>query len=124
LGKEGRYNMRFEELEVWKRAAQLGVNIFQELKSLNDFVFRNQITKSGLSISSNIAEGYERASAKESLQFLSYARGSCGELRSQIYIGMKISYISDHIGKSWLKETQEISAMLTSLMRTRRKFLS
>ncbi len=115
--------MKFEELEVWKRAAQLGENIFKELKSLNDFVFRNQITKAGLSISSNIAEGYERASAKECLQFLSYARGSCGELRSQIYIGMKINYISAQVGHNWLKETQEISAMLTSLMKTRRKFL-
>ena len=57
---------------------------------LRDFGFRDQITRAGLSVPSNIAEGYERDSNKEVANFLNYAKGSAGELRTQIYIGMKI----------------------------------
>jgi four helix bundle protein len=75
--------MRFEDLDVWKRAARLSADIYRQLKDLRDYGFRDQITRSGLSISSNIAEGFERMAAKEKLTFLYYAKGSCGELRSQ-----------------------------------------
>ena len=88
--------MRFENLEVWKRSARLCANIYKELKDLSDYSFKRQIKSAGLSISSNIAEDYQRESKKETLNFLSYAKGSCGELRSQIYIGMEISYIKQN----------------------------
>lgn len=82
-------------LEVWKRSARLSADIYRALKDLKDFGFRDQITRSGLSIPSNIAEGLERKSKKEFLVFLKYALGSCGELRTQTYIGMEIGYISN-----------------------------
>ncbi len=91
--------MRFEDLEVWKRAARLSADIYKELSGLKDYGFRDQITRSGLSIPSNIAEGIQRESAKECVNFLSYAKGSCGELRTQIYIGIEIGYISEETGK-------------------------
>jgi len=84
--------MKFEDLEVWKRAARLSANIYKELRDLKDFGFKDQITRSGLSVPSNVAEGFERESQRESLTFLSYAKGSCGELRCQIYIGIDIGY--------------------------------
>ena len=116
-------NMRFEDLEVWKRSARLSADIYRELKDLKDFGFRDQITRSGLSIPSNIAEGFERKSKKEFLVFLKYALGSCGELRTQTYIGMEIGYISKITGNNWIQETKEISAMITSLVKTNRQFL-
>jgi len=116
-------NMRFEDLEVWKRSARLSADIYRELKDLKDFGFRDQITRSGLSIPSNIAEGFERKSKKEFLVFLKYALGSCGELRTQTYIGMEIGYISKIAGKNWIQETKEISAMITSLVKTNRQYL-
>ncbi|HDR67885.1 MAG TPA: four helix bundle protein [Bacteroidaceae bacterium] len=115
--------MKFEDLEVWKRAARLSANIYKELKELKDFGFKDQITRAGLSIPSNLAEGFERESPKECITFLSYARGSCGELRTQIYIGMEIGYISNNVGSAWIQETRDISSMLTGLMKTKRKFL-
>ncbi len=115
--------MRFENLKVWKRSARLCANIYKELQDLSDYSFKRKITSAGLSISSNIAEGYERESKKETLNFLSYAKGSCGELRSQIYIGIEITYIHRDIGKEWISEAQAISAMLKSLIQTRRRFL-
>jgi len=115
--------MRFEDLDVWKRSARLSADIYRALKDLKDFGFRDQITRSGLSIPSNIAEGFERKSKKEFLVFLKYALGSCGELRTQIYIGMDIDYVSQMTGKKWIQETKEISAMITSLIKTNRQYL-
>lgn len=112
--------MRFEDLEVWKRSARLSADIYKELRELKDYGFRDQISRSGLSVPSNIAEGMERESEKDCVKFLSYAKGSCGELRTQIYIGMDIGYISTDLGKRWIQETREISAMLVGLMKVKR----
>ena len=116
--------MRFEDLDVWKRAARLSTDIYKQLNSMKDYGFRDQITRSGLSVPSNIAEGFERESQKECLTFLSYAKGSCGELRSQIYIGIEIGYIDKETGKRWLQEANEISSMISGLIKTRRSFLN
>ena len=78
---------RFEDLDVWKRSARLSADIYKAFARITDYGFRDQITRSGLSISSNIAEGYERCSDRELSNFLNYAKGSTGELRSQLYIG-------------------------------------
>ena len=108
--------MAFEDLDVWKRSAGLSADIYNELKQLKDYGFKDQITRSGLSIPSNIAEGLERNSNKEKVNFLSYAKGSCGELRTQVYIGMKIGYVPQGKGNQWVAQTKEISAMLIGLM--------
>ena len=111
-------------MEVWKKSARLCADIYKELNQLKDYGFKDQITRSALSISSNIAEGFERESQKECLNFLSYAKGSCGELRSQIYIGMEIGYITREKGDVWILITNEISAMLSGLIKTKRGFLN
>ncbi|TSA52894.1 MAG: four helix bundle protein [Nitrosomonadaceae bacterium] len=107
---------RFEDLAVWKRSARLSAELYKSLRDLKDFGFRDQITRAGLSIPSNIAEGYERESAKETTNFLNYAKGSAGELRTQLYIGMDIGYIERETGMQWIKEVEEISRMLHGLM--------
>lgn len=109
---------RFEELDVWKKSARLSADIYKALAQMNDFGFRDQITRSGLSIPSNIAEGYERGTNKETANFLNYAKGSAGELRTQIYIGMDIGYINVIQGKQWLTEAESISKMLYALIRS------
>ena len=109
---------RFEELEVWKRSARLSAEIYKALAGLKDYGFRDQITRAGLPIPSNVAEGYERNTNKELCLFLNYAKGSSGELRAQIYIGMEIGYIECEVGKNWLQEAEEISKMLHGLIRT------
>ncbi|MEZ9551885.1 four helix bundle protein [Vibrio breoganii] len=114
--------MRFEDLDVWKRSARLSVEVYRHFKESRDFGFKDQITRSSLSISSNIAEGYERRSNKELINFLSYAKGSCGELRSQTYIGIEIGYINRELGNAWIQEAEEISRMLSSLMAARSSF--
>ena len=109
----------FEDLAVWKKSARLTSEIYKELLDLRDFGFKDQITRSGLSVPSNIAEGYERKSIKELIHFLSIAKGSCGELRTQIYIGIDIGYIKPEIGQLWIEETRQISMMLSGLMKNK-----
>ena len=111
--------MRFEDLEVWKRSCRLCVEIFKALKEFRDSGFKDQITRSALSIPSNIAEGYERSTNKDATKFFYYAKGSAGELRTQIYIGMEIGYIHKQTGLSWIQEAQEISKMLSGLIKVR-----
>ncbi|WP_136064696.1 four helix bundle protein [Modicisalibacter radicis] len=110
--------MNFEKLRVWKRSARLSAELYKTLRDLRDFGFKDQITRSGLSVPSNIAEGMSRSSTKDKRHFLVIARGSCSELRTQIYIGMEIDYISQDKGREWLQETREISSMLAGLIAT------
>jgi four helix bundle protein len=69
---------------MWKRSARLSATLYQYFAASKEWGFRDQITRSGLSVPSNIAEGFERDSDAEKAKFLTYAKGSCGELRTQI----------------------------------------
>ena len=116
--------MNFEKLEVWQMATQLSMDIYRELMTLKDYSFRDQITRSSLSIPSNIAEGFERGTQKECVNFLNYARGSCGELRTQIHIGVGIGHIKPDKGRRWQEESQRISSVLSSLIKTKKRFIA
>ena len=108
---------RFEDLEVWKRSARLSADLYRYFQTSKDYGFRDQITRAGLSIPSNIAEGYERDTAKDRSKFFNYAKGSCGELRTQIYIGMEAGYIDKTQGTQWVHETLHLSKMLFGLIK-------
>jgi four helix bundle protein len=109
--------MKFEDLEVWKRATRLSVDIYRQFTECRDYGFKDQITRSGLSIPSNIAEGMDRTTIKEKVRYLDIARSSAAELRTQTYIGQEIGYIPKEVAKHWINETKEISAMLIGLER-------
>jgi len=109
---------RFEDLEVWKRSVKLSIRLYNLLSSCKDYGFRDQITRSGLSVPSNIAEGFERSTNKELIRFLDIARGSNGELRTQLYIGVEAGFIDRETGTVLIGETKELSAMITGLKKT------
>lgn len=111
----------FEDLDVWKRAVELSAAIYRETKELRDFGFRDQITRAGLSIPSNIAEGMERSTPADQCKFLDYARASCGEVRTQSIVGVRVGFISRDIGNAWSCETRELAAMLNGLIRAIRQ---
>jgi len=110
---------RFEDLDVWKRSSRLCVNVYKELACCKDFGFKDQITRCSLSVPSNIAEGLERDTDKDGNKFLYYAKGSCGELRTQIYIGIEIGYIKKETGLQWKNEAEQLSKMLSALIKSR-----
>jgi four helix bundle protein len=106
----------FEKLEVWKRSCRLSVEIYKLLAECKDYGFKDQLFRSALSVPSNIAEGYERGSRKEYIRFLNIAKGSCGEMRTQLYIGIEASIISRDIATQYLQESSELSKMLQGLI--------
>ena len=109
--------MRLENLDIWRRSVDLSVEIYQHFAGHRDFGFRDQITRSSLSLPSNIADGFERASDKEKALFLNYAKGSAGELKTQLIIGSRIGYIPDEMSKRWGDEIEQLSKMLFAIMR-------
>lgn len=108
--------MRFEELGVWQRSTSLCIEMYRYFAELRDFGFRDQITRSVLSVPSNIAEGFERDSTRERARFWSYAKGSVGELRTQVHIGQEIGYIEPEVASRWLCESEQISRMLHAMI--------
>ncbi len=107
-------------MEVWKTSARLSADIYKGLADLKDYGFKDQITRSGLSIPSNIAEGEERDSLKEAIRFLNIAKGSAAELSTQIYIGMDIGYISKPDGNDWQQRVSLISQQLGALIKNKK----
>ena len=89
---------RFEDLEIWQTAKKLSLKVFKLTEvgpSSKDFKFRDQIRSSAGSVMDNIAEGFERDGNIEFRQFLSIAKGSAGETRSQLYRVFDFEYISE-----------------------------
>ena len=113
---------RFEDLEVWRRAHGLAVEIYKVLAGCKDFGFRDQVTRSALSVPSNIAEGFERNTNKEFIHFLYIAKGSCGELRTQLSIGIEIGFVKADIGTGLIRTAEEISYMLNGLIQKRKTY--
>lgn len=112
--------LAFEKLEVWKRSCRLSCQLYKELDSCKNFGFKDQLTRSALSIASNIAEGEERETANESARFLYIAKGSAGETITQLYIGIEAGFIEKQKGLALINEAKEISAMLAALIRRRK----
>jgi four helix bundle protein len=107
--------MKCEKLDVWKRSCRLSVNVYNLFSDSKDFGFKDQITRSTLSVASNIAEGMEKESNKEKARYIEIAKGSAAELITQIYIGIEVRYIEKSIGIKWVKELDEILKMLSGL---------
>ena len=106
----------FENLEVWKRSSRLCVELHKALIDCKDRGFKSQITRSALSVPSNIAEGYERDSRNEFIRFLRIAKGSCGELRTQLYIGKEVGFIDKAVVNNFIQESFELNKMLKGLI--------
>jgi four helix bundle protein len=107
----------FEDLEVWQRGCRLAVDVFETFANCGNFTMQNQVQRAALSIPSNVAEGYERNSNKEFIRFLNIAKGSGGELRTQLYISRKLKFLTKSEFDQLVGECKETSAMLHGLAR-------
>ena len=111
---------RFEDLSAWKLARVLTNRIYDFTivgDFSRDFGLRDQMRKAAVSIVSNIAEGFERDGDKEFAQFLFVAKGSCGELRAQLYIAHDRRYITDEEFTEVFSSSLEVSRMISGLIR-------
>lgn len=107
----------FEDLEVWQRGCRLAVDVFKTFDKCRNFTMQDQVQRAALSVPSNIAEGYERNSNKEFVRFLNIAKGSCGELRTQLYISRKLDFVKKTDFERLVGESKQLSPMLHSLSR-------
>ena len=111
---------KFEDLECWKRSRKFTNEVYKITgsgKFARDFAFRDQIRRAAVSILSNIAEGFERGGDNEFLQFLSIAKGSRGEARSQLYVAVDQTYISPNEFDALSRSAIEVSQMISGLMK-------
>ena len=115
----------FRELFVWQRAKELAVNIYKatEHGALDkDWGLKDQLRRSAVSVPSNIAEGDERETDRESVRFFYIAKGSLGELVTQIEIAKDVGHLSQEEISPLLSQCTEIGKMLGSLIKTRSRF--
>jgi len=110
----------FEDLEVWKRAVELTINVYEIIHSCKDYGLKDQMQRASVSIASNIAEGYDRQTNKEFVHFLYIAKGSCAELQTQLYISFRLNYISITHYEALNKEINTVSKMLYKLIQYRK----
>jgi four helix bundle protein len=108
---------KFEDLLVWQKAKKLILEIYPSFVGCNDFSFRDQIRRASVSIMNNIAEGYERKGNKEFRKFLYISKGSCGEVRSMLYLAKDLGYIDENVFEKLFEECVSISRMLFSLIK-------
>ena len=110
----------FEEIIAWQKARELNVKIYiitNRNEFAKDYGLRDQIRRSIISVSSNIAEGFERETSKEFKRFLYIAKASIGELRSQLYLSTDLNYISNDKFKEIYDNATDISKMLSGLIK-------
>ncbi len=112
---------KFEDLEVWKEGMRLTIKIYQALNTCRDYGLRDQMQRAAVSIPSNIAEGYERNTNKDFVHFLYIAKGSCSELRTQIYLAVEIGVFDKAASNELLESTKKISAMLHNFIKVRKE---
>lgn len=112
-------NMRiekFEEIQAWKESRILVKEIYLRFSECRDFGFKDQIQRAGISIMSNIAEGFERNTNKEFVNFLSIARGSCAELKSLLYAALDIGYIEEGVFRRMYGQISKVSGLINGFI--------
>ncbi len=116
----------FEEIIAWQKARELNSEIYEITNDglfSKDYDLKSQIRRSSISISSNIAEGFERETTKEFIRFLYIAKASAGECRSQLYLALDLKYIENEKFERLNFKVSEISKLISGLIKYLRSTL-
>ncbi len=109
---------KFEDIIAWQKLRELTKDVYGLFRDSRDFGFKDQIQRASVSIMNNIAEGFERRGDKEFKHFLFIAKGSCGEVRSMLYLAIELKYISQEEFIRLNNLTTEISKVLSGFIKT------
>ena len=112
----GRKLQKFEDLIAWQKGQDLAVLVYELMIQCRDYSFKDQICKASVSVSNNIAEGFERSTDSQFSQFLDYAKGSCGEVKSMAYLAKRLKFISETQSNQLISLCDEVSRILFALM--------
>lgn len=102
----------FEEIIAWQKGQTLAQSIYTEFNDLRDFGFKDQICRAAVSISNNIAEGFDRSSNAEFIRFLFYSKGSCSEVKSMLYLAERLEYIKEDKKLELLNDCEQTSKLI------------
>jgi four helix bundle protein len=108
---------RFEDIIAWQEAQELARLLYRAMLPCKDYSFRDQIQRAVVSISNNIAEGYERKGNKELIKFLFIAKGSCAEVRSMLYLALSLRYIDNESFDDFFQRSEKVSRMLSGFIK-------
>ena len=108
----------FEDIQCWQKARILSMEIYQAFSQNKDYGFKDQIQRAAVSVMNNIAEGFERNTNKEFRHFLYIAKGSCGEVRSMLYLAEELEYTTPTKTMALHNKDTEISKMLSGFIKT------
>jgi four helix bundle protein len=120
LGGDYGENYEIRGHESWKKARTLTSEIYKATATgefVRDFGLKDQIRRASVSILSNIAEGFERRGDKEFLYFLAVAKGSCGEVRAQLYVALDQRYVSREVFDQLSSNAAEVGQLLAGFIR-------
>ncbi len=108
---------KFEDIIAWQKAQDLAVEIYFIFKDSRDFGFKDQIQRASVSVSNNIAEGFDRMSDKEFVRFLYIALSSCSEVKSMLYLTERLNYLNSDQTKPIIDKTNEIGKIIRGLIK-------
>lgn len=111
----------FEEIVAWQKAQDLAFEIYSSFKEIKDFGFKDQIFRAVVSISNNIAEGFDRSSDADFVRFLYISLGSCSEVKSMLYLAVRLNYISEEDKMKLITSTSEVSRIINCLIKSLKK---
>ena len=109
---------RFEDIIAWQKSQDLIVTVYSSFKGLKDFSFKDQICRATISISNNIAEGFDRSSTAEFRRFLYISLGSCSEVKSMLYSAEKLNYLEKNKRELLMEQVTEVSKIITGLIKS------
>lgn len=109
---------RFEDLIAWQKAQDFSVQVYSHFREIKDFAFKDQICRASISISNNIAEGFDRSSNPDFARFLYIATGSVSEVRSMLYLAQRLNYIESAHGQNLIDQSNELSKIVYGLIKS------
>lgn len=109
---------RFEDIIAWQKAQDLSVELYAAFKNVKDFGFKEQICRASVSISNNIAEGFDRISDADFKRFLFISLGSCSEVRSMLYLAERLGYINVEMRDKFIEQASEVSKITWGLVKS------
>ena len=116
--------VKFEDLIAWQKAQNLAVKVYGTFEVLRDFGFRSQICSAAVSVSNNIAEGFDSRSKKDFVRFLNISRNSCNEVKSMCYLAERLNYIEESKKEDLILACNEVTKIIAGLMRSIEKQLN